>query len=437
MKIQRQNLPSVAIIGNPNVGKSTLFNRLLGKRKAIVQRESGTTRDRVYEIASFGPRSFQIVDTGGLTFSKEKGIDSLVDNEVKKAIATSDVVIFVCDGKTGVTPRDVRLADFVRSYGKKILTVVNKIDNFENQDLCYGYYIFGFLGPIAVSAQHGFGINDLIDEILKLLPEVEPVRGEPIDFKLAIVGEMNAGKSTYLNKLLREERAIVSEIPGTTRDSIEEIVEYEGKRVMLVDTAGIRRRRKVKSAETFFSLQRARRSIKDCDVALLVFDALKGITKDVKIIARLLEDEGKAMVLVCNKWDLVKGMSQEEYLKGLRKYASFISSFPCVFISALKGSRIIRPIEKAIVINDKANSVFKTSRLNEILKAAVKKRRPSGNAKLKYIVQTDTKPPAFMIFGKGKKYLAADYYKYLTNLFVKELKLEGVLPKLEIREESK
>lgn len=430
------SLPKIAIVGRPNVGKSTLFNRLIGRRRSIVQRESGTTRDRLYEKISWNGRDISVIDTGGLRFERENRLAKLIDKEVIKAIKEADMILFTVDAKDGLTAQDEELADYLRKNKPKdsILLLANKADN-PNDNIPPEFYKLGFTVFGGISALHGINTGELLDIVVEKFP-ISAWEEKTALFRLAIMGKQNVGKSTYLNALLKEERAMVSEIPGTTRDYIEELLEWRGITIKLIDTAGLRTKRKIKDASDFFSLSRTREALEACDIALLVFDASEPFGADTKATVELIHDLYKGCVLVANKWDLVKGLSQEAYSKDLFQYFKFLSHYPICYISALRGKGLDKPLELAVSVYDSYKKKITTNELNTVLKKIENSRAWPAAIRLKYIVQTGSKPPSFSVFMKGKKMLTGSNTAYLENQIVKHLSLTGTRIRLSFREEK-
>ncbi len=429
-------LPLVAIVGRPNVGKSTLFNRLIRRRKAIVQRESGTTRDRNYETIQVDNQSIRIVDTGGFQFAKSNTMEFMVDQEVEKAIAEADEILFVVDGASGITHTDERFADILRKINRPVRVVVNKLDDKRGPLQLGEFYHLGFDTVLGISAAHGHGIDELLTDMCKSLPEQhELIEEDPYLFNLSIIGEPNVGKSTYLNALLEKDRVIVSEIPGTTRDLVEESFEYEGKKIRLVDTAGLRSEKKMKSATEFFSFTRTKEALKKADVIVLLFDATLGLKRDSKNILKKILEERKALILVGNKWDLSSQREMARYKNDLVEANGFLKHFPIFFTSGLKAKNILQPIEESFKIFEYYNQLFSTKELNDFLEMLKKKKPPQGG-KLKYLVQTHRRPLRFNLFVKGKQRVPRDYWGFLENQFMSHFKVRGVGLKMNLVEEK-
>ena len=437
MKSQSLKLPFVAIAGRPNVGKSTLFNRLAEKRKAIVQRESGTTRDRIYETISWRTKKFRLCDTGGFQFAKADTLDAQVDQEVTKALTEADLVLFLVDGEEGLTTSDERFADKLRKYSKNVIVVVNKLDVKEVKDRYSEFFRLGFDKIEKISASHGMGIGELLDQIIHELPNPteEMKEDDPFLFNLSIVGEPNVGKSTYLNKLLNQERVIVSAIPGTTRDTVEEAFEIDGKLIRLVDTAGIRQSKKIKSATEFFSFSRTREAVSKADVVILLFDANHGIRRDSQMVAEQILEEKKGLILVANKWDLAKERNWSQYQVDFYKQMNYLNNYPLFCMSGLAGKNILKPIEASFKIYANYTRKFSTHELNVFLEK-IKRTTPPQGTRLKYMVQTGFRPLRFNLFVKHKEKSPKHYWNFFEHEFLEYFKMSGVGIRLQLREEK-
>lgn len=422
--------PIVALVGRPNVGKSTLFNRLIGERQAIVQNEPGTTRDRVYGAADWNGVDFTIIDTGGLQEetdvpSDETELRRLIArqtrNQAAMAITEADVIVMLVDSRTGVTPQDSEIADMLRRSDKPVVLGANKAERGDLRNEAFEFYELGLGEPTAISAYHGSGTGDLLDRIVEELPHDEEHEVELDGSKIAIVGRPNVGKSRLLNALLGQERAIVSEEPGTTRDSLDTIIEWEGQQVMLIDTAGIRRRGRVEEGIERFSVMRSMRAIDRADVVLLVIDATEDFTAQDLHIAGYVEEQKKGIVVVVNKWDLVEKDSHtmEAYRERARNQLDFMPYAPLVFISAKVGQRVHRVLETALEVVEERNRRVSTAALNRVLKDAVAKHPPPSKpgkwVRFFYATQADVAPPTFIFFCNDPKMIHFSYQRYLEN----------------------
>ena len=418
--------PIVAIVGRPNVGKSTLFNRLVGERRAIVQDEPGTTRDRVYGTTDWGGIEFTIVDTGGLLDDREISSASLTEiahhtqDQATSAIAEADVIVFVVDAKAGLTSGDHEVADILRRADKPTILAANKADSLDRRDAAVDFYNIGLGDPIPISAYHGGGTGDLLDRVVEALPEAEEEE-ESEGPRIAIAGRPNVGKSRLLNALLGQERAIVSDVPGTTRDSLDTVIEWAGQPLTLIDTAGIRRRGRVEQGIERFSVLRSMRSIDRSDVVLLVIDATEEFTAQDLHIAGYVEEQKKGMVVVVNKWDLVEkdNHTMDDYRAKAREALDFMPYVPLVFISAKFGQRVQQVLETALLVVGEREKRVSTGSLNKLLKDAVAKHPPASRPgkwlKFFYATQADASPPTFVFFCNDPEHIHFSYRRYLEN----------------------
>ena len=430
--------PIVALVGRPNVGKSTLFNRLVGERMAIVDDTPGTTRDRLFGEVEWNGRAFHVVDTGGidpthggkapLSVGSADFINE-IRQQAKVAIDEADAVLFVNDGETGVTTPDLEVADILRRSQKKledgkywppIFVVVNKAESKGRRDEATQFYELGLGEPYAVSAVHGTGTGDLLDALVESFPPQEQEE-EDESIKIAIVGKPNAGKSSLLNKLVGEERAIVSPIPGTTRDATDTMIEFNGLPVTLIDTAGIRKRGKIEPGVEQFSVLRSFKAIERADVALLMIDATTGITSQDAHIAGFILDEWKSTVVIVNKWDLVEkdSFTMEEYTRKIRADLNFMDYVPLLFISARTGQRVDQVLPMALRVQEERLARLTTSRINEVIHKAQDAHPHPSHAgrqlKMFYGTQVRSDPPTFMIYVNDPKLMHFSYLRYLEN----------------------
>jgi GTP-binding protein len=418
--------PIVAIVGRPNVGKSTLFNRLVGERQAIVQDEPGTTRDRVYGTADWGGLEFTVVDTGGLIDEGEISSSSLTEiarhtrEQATSAIEEADVIVFMVDVKAGLSAGDHEVAALLRRADKPTILAANKADSLERRENAVEFYGLGLGEPIPVSAYHGTGTGDLLDRVVEALPEAEEEE-ETEGPRIAIAGRPNVGKSRLLNALLGQERAIVSEVPGTTRDSLDTQLSWAGQPITLIDTAGIRRRGRVEVGIERFSVLRSMRAIDRSDVVALVVDATEGFTAQDLHIAGYVEDQKKGMVLVVNKWDLVEkdGRTMDEFRAKAQEALSFMPYVPVVFISAKFGQRVNQVLETALIVVGERERRVPTGALNKMLRDAVAKHPPASKPgkwlKFYYVTQADVAPPTFVFFCNDPEHLHFSYRRFLEN----------------------
>ena len=440
--------PVVALVGRPNVGKSTLFNRLCGERLAIVDEIPGTTRDRIFAEAEWSGRVFDVVDTGGidpqsnsagapLSVGSAEFIDA-IRSQALIAVSEADVVIFLVDAINGVTPADIETARILRKAQKvvdgtarpPILLVVNKADSTRQRDLIHEFYELGLGDPHPISAIHGTGTGDMLDVLMEMLPH-EVVETEDDSVKIAIVGKPNVGKSSLLNKLAGEERSIVSDIPGTTRDAIDLKLTFDGLPVTLIDTAGIRRRGKIDPGVEKYSVVRSMRAIERCDVALLMIDAEQGISAQDTHIAGFVKDAWKSAVVIVNKWDLVvkDTYTMQTYTDRILEELNFISYVPILFISAKSGQRVDRVMPLALQVQEERLAHVNTGSLNRILHKAQDMHMPTSRTgssiKLYYGTQVRTDPPTFMIYCNNPKLAHFTYIRFLENQIRKEYPFTG------------
>ncbi len=457
------SLPVVAIVGRPNVGKSTLFNRLVGERVAIVEDIPGTTRDRVYGVGEWNGRRFTVVDTGGLELEPGTHIEERVQDQARVAIEESDLVLFVVDAAAGIAPLDHEVADRLRRAGKPTILVVNKADNPRLEHEGAEFYALGFEPTIAVSAQHGRSTGDLLDLVVDALPPAEPGEATPeasvydeADLaegdlaelaetemgppRVAIVGRPNTGKSTFINRVLGEERMIVSDLPGTTRDPVDSAVLVDGEPMILVDTAGIRRRGSIDRGIERYSVLRAMKAIERADVAVVMIDATEGYTaQDAHVVGHVLE-AAKGIVLVLNKWDALEkdGHTADDWLKTLRREAPYLAWADIVFASALTGQRVERILHEARRVAEERFRRIPTGELNRLVTDAVRAHPPAHvrnrQPKILYATQVAIGPPTFVIFVNDPELIHFSYRRYLENRIRAEYGFLGTPIKLIFRQ---
>jgi GTP-binding protein len=419
--------PIVAIVGRPNVGKSTLFNRLVGERQAIVEDVPGTTRDRVYGIAEWGGVEFTVVDTAGLQDEEEISTSSQAEivrhtrDQAQVAIDEADVIVLMVDAKSGITAGDHEVADLLRRADKPTLLAVNKADSTERRESAVEFYNLGLGDPFPISSYHGSGTGDLLDRIIEALPEREELP-ETEGPDIAIVGRPNVGKSRLLNALLGQERAIVSDVPGTTRDTLDTQLSWAGQPLTLIDTAGIRRRGRVEAGIERFSVLRSMRAIDRSDVVLLLIDATEGFTAQDLHIAGYVEQQKKGMVVVVNKWDLIEkdDRTMEDYREKAREALNFMPYAPLVVISAKYGQRVQQVLEVALRVVEERQKRVSTAGLNKVMREAVANHPPSTkhgrHVKFFYATQADVSPPTFVFFCNEPSQLHFSYRRYLENV---------------------
>ena len=423
-------IPTVALVGSPNVGKSTIFNRLIGKKVSIIEDVPGITRDRIYGVYNKNGYKFNLIDTGGIDVGKE-----LFNNEIKIqaeiAIEEADVVVFVVDGKEGLTANDYVVRDILYKSKKKVIVAINKMDNKKHMDNLFDFYELGFEHYIPISGEHGLGFKELLNEITKGFPkdivEEEEIPDERLKF--CVIGRPNVGKSSLINALLNEERVVVSNVAGTTRDSIDTVLKYHGEEYVLIDTAGMRKKGKVFESIEKYSLVRSMRAIDRSDLCLLVINAEEGIKEHDKHIASYALEKGKGIIIVVNKWDTVKDGNINDYKKLVRSEFQFITYAPIVFLSALTKKRISTLMPEVLKVKENINREIKTSVLNDVIRDAYD-RNPAPSYKAKrlkiyFVSQTGTKPPQFTFRVNNKGLVHFSYERYLENQLRENFDLEG------------
>ncbi|HHV43855.1 MAG TPA: ribosome biogenesis GTPase Der [Firmicutes bacterium] len=431
--------PVVAIVGRPNVGKSALFNRLIERRVAIVESEPGITRDRLYHECNWLGRSFILVDTGGIDFSDDDDFAASVRKQAQMAIEEADLVLMVVDGQAGPQELDQDVAELLRRQNKPVLLVVNKADNSELELHAVEFYALGLGDPIAVSAMHNRNIGDLLDLVMEQLPPAEEEPADESNVRIAIVGRPNVGKSSLVNKLLGEERTIVSDIAGTTREAIDILLEREGKKYLLVDTAGMRRRSKVEKPVERYGVIRSLRAIDRCDVAVLLMDATEVATDQDAKIASYIHEVGKGLILAVNKWDLVvkDHRTMREFEELIRYRFAFVSYAPLVFISAATGQRVHEVLEVAEYVHEQASLRITTGRLNDLLNEITSRVQPPSRKgkrlKIYYAVQVGVRPPRFLFYVNDPRLMHFSYARYLENQLREHYGFHGVPVVIETR----
>ncbi len=435
--------PVVAIVGRPNVGKSTFVNRLVGSRNSIVDDLPGVTRDRIYFDVEWQNKVFTVIDTGGIIPGDEDEIMLSIFDQAKIACEEADKIIFLVDGKEGSNPVDYDIANILRQSGKPVYLAVNKIDNPASLMMINDFYGLALGDPIAISALHGSGgVGDLLELITEDFEVIEESDKEHI-IKIAIVGRPNAGKSSIVNSVLNENRVIVSDISGTTRDSIDSKVTYKDKEFIIIDTAGIRKKAKVDYGVEKFAVDRAIRSIRECDVALLVIDATEGISDQDKKIASIITEAGKGLIIAINKWDLIedkKSNTINEFTKKITNDIPFLEFAPKIFISALTKQRIHTIFDKAEEVFAECTKRVSTGLLNKVIKEAYMLNPPQSSKgkrlKLLYVTQTGIQPPHIVIFANNADLMKDHYKKYIENKLREAFGFFGTPIRLSIRERS-
>ena len=435
--------PLVAIVGRPNVGKSTLFNKLIGRRVAIVEDTPGVTRDRIYGDATWLNYAFTLIDTGGIEPASEDVIKVQMRRQAELAIETADVIVFMVDGREGMTSADEEVAEMLRRCLKPVVLVVNKVDAPKFEESRYEFYSLGLGEPVTVSAEQGLGIGDMLDEVVRDFPKEEEAE-ESERVNIAVVGKPNVGKSSLVNALLGQERAIVSNVPGTTRDSIDTPFMHNGREYVLVDTAGIRRKRSIEdNSIERYSVIRSLSALRRADVVLIVCDASSGLSEQDVRIAGYAHEEGKASVLVVNKWDLIEKdtHTMNQFKKDLSFDLAFMSYVPMLFISALNGQRVPRVMETVEEVYAQACRRVSTGMLNDIVNEAVSMNEPPSDSgrrlRLYYATQVAVKPPTFVVFVNDTALMHFSYERYLENYFRKSFGLTGTPIKMIFRNRKK
>ena len=413
-------VPVVAIVGRPNVGKSALFNRIVGTQAAIVSEEAGTTRDRHFARAEWSGSTFWLVDTGGLTDDPRAPLDAEVRRQVDQAIAEADLLLLVVDAQAGLHPLDARLADTLRHSQKPFLIVANKVDDPGRADW-FEFFSLGAGDPLPVSAANGKQSGDLLDAIVERIPATESE--ETSALRVAVVGRPNVGKSSFVNRLLGEERLVVSEEAGTTRDAIDSLLRYHNRDLVFVDTAGLRRQSKVSEGVEFYATLRSRRAIERADICCLLIDGAEGLHNQDLKIATLAWEAGRGLIMVVNKWDLVEkdDKSAAHFERDAREKAPYLAFVPFLFTSALTGQRVTRVLDTILEVESERHKRIATAQVNDVLTSLVSRRQPpqalGRDVKLLYATQVETAPPTIAVFGNHPELVQEHYVRYLHNGF--------------------
>lgn len=430
-----------AIVGRPNVGKSTLFNKIIGQRLSIVEDTPGVTRDRIYGKAEWLDRSFMLVDTGGIEPESKDVILSQMREQAQLAIDSADVIIFVVDLTTGITANDESVAAMLQKSGKPVVLCVNKCDALgAPPPELYEFYNLGLGDPIPVSSVHGHGTGDLLDAVISYFPEEDEEEYDDTLIKVAVIGRPNAGKSSLVNKIAGEQRVIVSDIAGTTRDAIDTVVERNGEKYVFIDTAGIRRKSKVTESVEHFSVLRAYMAVDRADVCVIMIDANEGFAEQDSKVAGYAHEQGKACVIAINKWDSIEkdDKTMNEFRKKLEVDFSFMSYAPFVFISALTGQRIDKLFELIRYTAEQNARRITTGMLNDLLNYATSRVQPPSDKgkrlKLYYMTQASTKPPTFVVFCNNKELFHYSYQRYIENQIREAFKLDATPIRIVVRE---
>ena len=427
--------PIVAIVGRPNVGKSTFFNRITRSKNALVDNFSGVTRDSIHGDANWNDIEFTLVDTGGFSWEKDNDFAHDIRFQVQQALEDADVIIFLVDGKEGISPFDKDITEILRPVTKPVFYAVNKIDGEEQEKNMYDFYSLGIETLYPVSAEHRYGISSFLDDLVLALPEFAEEKTQDI-IKLAVVGRPNVGKSSLVNRILGENRMLVSNIPGTTRDAVDSVCKIDGKSYLLIDTAGIRRKGKVSKKIEKFSIIKALRSLDRCDVALIVMDADEGVTEQDVNIAGYAFERGCGCILLLNKWDLIEKKDSntiKKHYEELRMEAKYLSFAPAITTSALTGQRVAKIFKLVDEVYNQYAIRIGTGQLNRIFKTAIEKNEPSlhkgQRLKFYYATQISTKPPTFICFVNYPDAVHFSYKRYLIN----QIRLEAGLDKTPVR----
>ncbi len=426
----------IAIVGRPNVGKSTFFNKVIGRKLSITENRPGVTRDRIYASAEWRGKAFTLVDTGGIELKSEDVMWKQIATQAKLAVETADVILFFVDGREGLTSSDYDVADYLRRSRKPVVLVVNKLDDY-SEDKLFEFYSLGLGEPFGISAEHSRGIGDVLDQAVGSFSEGEEETGDAL--RIAVVGKPNAGKSSLVNRILGEERTIVTDIAGTTRDAIDSPFERDGEKYVIIDTAGIRRKRSVEDNVEYYSVLRAFDAVRRADVAVLVVDATEGLTEqDVRIIG-MVHEEGKPSVIVMNKWDLVEKDTHtiETFEAKLKEDLKFMDYFKSVYISAKTGQRAEKVIKLAREAYDHAHFRIPTGALNDLLMDAMRISEPPSyqgrRLKLYYASQVSVAPPLFVLMVNDETLLHFSYARYLENVIRQAYDFSGTPIRIQVR----
>ena len=435
------SLPIVAVVGRPNVGKSTLFNKLVGKRLSIVEDTPGVTRDRIYSKCEWRNKEFMIVDTGGIEPASDDVILAQMRRQAQVAIEKADVIVFLTDMRCGVTADDYEVASMLQKSGKPVILAVNKCDGIgEPPPEFYEFYNLGMGDPFPVSALHGHGSGDLLDEIFKYFPKEDTPEYDEEYIKVAVIGKQNVGKSSLINRIAGEERAIVSDIAGTTRDATDTIIENEDGKYVFIDTAGIRRKSKITEKIEHYSVLRAYMAVDRADVCVIVIDALVGFTDQDSKVAGYAHEQGKACIVAVNKWDAVDKSTgtMEEYTNDLKEKFSFMSYVPFIFISAKTGQRVDKLFELINSVNSQNCMRITTGMLNDVLSYATTRVQPPSDKgrrlKIYYMTQASVRPPTFVVFVNRADLFHFSYQRYIENQIRQTFGLTGTPVRFVIRE---
>lgn len=434
--------PIVAIVGRPNVGKSTIFNKIIGDRLAIVEDKPGVTRDRIYGVGEWMGRSFSVIDTGGIEVYGEDEILKSVRMQAELAIEEADAIIFMVDAKAGMTPSDTEVAQMLYRAQKPVILAVNKVDNMKRQDDIYEFYSLGFGDPIGISGAHGIGIGDMLEAVMDILPEQEDEDYGEDTIRVAVIGRPNVGKSSLVNAILGEERVIVSDQAGTTRDAIDTPFEKDGQKFVLIDTAGMRKRGKVYESTEKYSVMRAMHAIERADVVLVVINGEEGIIEQDKHIAGYAHEAGKAAIFVVNKWDIVDkdDKTMQQFTQKIRDHFLFMTYAPVVFVSARTKQKLHRLLPVVIEVSEQHSMRVQTHLLNDVVSDAVAFNPPPTDKgrrlRINYATQVSVKPPTILLFVNDPELMHFSYERYLENRIRAAFSFEGTPIRLFTRKKT-
>ncbi len=435
--------PVVAVVGRPNVGKSTLFNRVAGKRISIVEDEPGVTRDRIYTEVEWLSHKFTLIDTGGIEPESQELIPAQMRRQAELAVETADVIIFMVDGRAGLTSSDREVASMLRKSHKPIILALNKVDTAGHSENYYDFFELALGEPVEISSALALGIGDLLDEVVAHFPERNENEEDDTTIKVAIIGKPNVGKSSIVNRILGENRVIVSEIAGTTRDAIDTPFTHGEDEYVLIDTAGIRRRSRITETIEKYSVIRSFTAVERADVCLLVIDAVEGVTEQDKKIAGYSHENGKGMIIVVNKWDLIEkdNHTMNQFIKNIRDELGYLEYAPIMFISALTGQRMNTVLDKVKYVANQNAMRIPTGSLNEVIGEATLLNQPPSDKgkrlKIFYATQAAVKPPTFILFINDKELMHFSYQRYIENRIRENYGFEGTPIRFMLREKSK
>ncbi|NLY09886.1 MAG: ribosome biogenesis GTPase Der [Tissierellia bacterium] len=432
----------VCIVGRPNVGKSTLFNKIVGHRTAITGDTPGVTRDRLYAIGHWQKHQFTVIDTGGLDPKDEDVFMNRIIQQAEIAMDTADVIVFLVDGAEGVTPTDLEIANLLRRTRKPVILAVNKLDTKRTRENAYEFYELGFGEPMLISAEQSLGIGDLLDEMVGYFKDEDESEEDDGLISVSFIGKPNVGKSSLLNYITGENRSIVTDIPGTTRDAVDFFFSYGNESFRLIDTAGLRRKRNITENIERYSVVRTLSAVDRSDVCVLVIDALEGVTEQDSKIIGYAHDEGKSLIIAVNKWDLVEkdNSTVREFEIEIRTKLAFVPYVPIIFISAKTGQRVNKLLDKVIEVYHASHYRIPTARLNELLSDAVLMNQPPSDkgkrCKIYYMTQVSVAPPQFTVFVNSKELMHYSYLRYLENRIRENVPYEGVPIQMNVKEKN-